>query len=68
MEMMDGWLTVREAAALVRMSEQSLYAAIREKQFPAIHVGRRIRIDPATLREWAKTALAKPEADKPDRR
>jgi excisionase family DNA binding protein len=49
---MENWLTVKEAAPAARMSEQALYAAIREKQFPAIRIGRRIRIDPAALREW----------------
>jgi excisionase family DNA binding protein len=50
----ENWLTVKEAAPLAKMSKQALYAAIREKQFPAIRIGRRIRIDPEALREWAK--------------
>lgn len=50
---METWLTVKEAAPIVQMSEQALYAAIREKQIPAIHIGRRIRIDPNVLRAWA---------------
>ena len=49
---MENWLTVKETAPKVGMSEQGLYAAIREKQFPAIHIGRRIRIDPVALRDW----------------
>lgn len=52
---METWLTVKEAAPIVQMSEQALYAAIREKQFPAIRIGRRIRISPTTLREWSQT-------------
>lgn len=51
---MENWLTVKEAAPIVQMSEQALYSAIREKQFPAIRIGRRIRISPAALREWSQ--------------
>jgi excisionase family DNA binding protein len=53
---MEPWLTVKDAAPIVQMSEQALYAAIREKQFPAIHIGRRVRIDPTALREWIKNS------------
>lgn len=52
--MIENWLTVKEAAPLAKMSQQALYAAIREKQFPAIRIGRRIRIDPEALRAWAR--------------
>lgn len=55
MESFETWLTVKQAAPIVQMSEQAVYAAIREKQLPAIHIGRRVRIDPVVLREWAKT-------------
>jgi excisionase family DNA binding protein len=57
---METWLTVKEAAPIVQMSEQALYAAIREKQFPAIHIGTRIRIDPTALREWIKNGGSNP--------
>jgi len=57
---METWLTVKEAAPLARMSEQALYAAIRAKQFPAIHIGRRIRIDPTALREWIRNGCGNP--------
>ncbi len=49
---MENWLTVKDVAPLIKMSEQGLYAAIREKQFPAIRIGRRIRISPTALTEW----------------
>ena len=48
---MENWLTVKEAAPIVQMSEQALYSAIREKQFPAILIVRRIRISPSALNE-----------------
>jgi excisionase family DNA binding protein len=51
---MESWLTIKEVAPIVKMSEQALYAAIREGQFPAIRIGRRIRISPDALREWGQ--------------
>jgi excisionase family DNA binding protein len=49
---MEKLLTVAEAAPLVRMSQQGLYAAIRAKQFPALHIGRRIRIPQSSVQRW----------------
>lgn len=60
---MEHWLTVKEAAPIAKMSVQALYSAIREKQFPAIHIGRRLRIDPAALREWIKNGGTKQGED-----
>ena len=45
---MSVWLTVQEAAPLLRMSEQGIYSAVREGQLPSnavLRVGRRIRIN-----------------------
>ena len=53
---MANWLTVREAAPLLRMSEQGVYSAVREGQLPSsavLRIGRRIRIDATALREAA---------------
>lgn len=49
---MEKLLTVAEAAPLVQMSQQGLYAAIRAKQFPALHIGRRIRIPQSSVQRW----------------
>jgi excisionase family DNA binding protein len=49
---MEKLLTVAEAAPLVNMSRQGLYAAIRAKQFPALHIGRRIRIPQSSVQQW----------------
>ena len=54
---MKSWLTVKEAAPVLKMSEQGLYSAVRERQLPdaaILRIGRRIRIDPQALRESAK--------------
>ena len=49
---MEKLLTVAEAAPLVNMSRQGLYAAIRAQQFPALHIGRRIRIPQSSVQQW----------------
>lgn len=50
-------LTVAEVAPQVRLSAQALYAAIRERQFPAVRIGARIRIPETALRDWIKTQI-----------
>ena len=49
---MEKLLTVAEAAPLVNLSCQGLYAAIRAKQFPVLHIGRRIRIPQSSVQQW----------------
>lgn len=52
---MEEFLTVAEVAPRVKMSEQALYAAIREKQFPAVRIGSRIRIPVSMLQRWIES-------------
>lgn len=54
---MEILLTVGEVAPLVRMSNQGLYRAIREKQFPAIKIGSQIRIPESSLKAWVENQL-----------
>lgn len=54
---MEAFLTIPEAAPLVRMSVQGLYRAIREKQFPAIKIGSQIRIPESVLKHWIEEQL-----------
>lgn len=54
---MENWLTVKEVAPMVKMSEQALYAAIREKTFPALRIGRRIRIVPSSIEFWSQSQM-----------
>lgn len=49
---MEALLTVPEVATMARMSEQGLYRAIREGQFPAIRIGAKIRIPESALKRW----------------
>ncbi len=55
---MQELLTVTEVAPMVRMSDQALYRAIREKQFPAIRIGAQIRIPESALTEWVEAQLS----------
>lgn len=50
---MKNWLTVAQAAPKLGLSQQALYTAIRERQIPAIRIGRRIRLEPEALLAWA---------------
>jgi excisionase family DNA binding protein len=58
---MEKLLTVAEAAPLVHMSRQGLYAAIRAKQFPALHVGRLIRIPQSSVQQWIQEQMQRQE-------
>ena len=42
--MSPAYLTVKEASAILRVSPQSLYAAIADGTFPAVRVGRALRV------------------------
>ena len=55
---MEVLLTVDEVAPMVRMSDQGLYRAIREKQFPAIKIGSQIRIPESALKAWIESKLS----------
>lgn len=41
----ERFLTVEEAAKILRVSRSALYEQVRQKQFPAVRVGKAIRID-----------------------
>jgi len=63
---MEEFLKVAEAAPKLKMSEQALYSAIREGKFPALRIGRRIRIPISLLNRWIEssgTANLKPDED-----
>ena len=48
----DRLLTVQEAAARVAVSTDALYELVRSGRIPAVHLGRRVRLDPAQLESW----------------
>ena len=47
------WLTVKQTAQLLQLSENVVYPLTHRKDFPAVRVGRAIRIDRRRLEEWA---------------
>jgi len=47
------WLTVKQAAQLLQLSEDVVYRLAHRADFPATRVGRAIRIDRRHLEEWA---------------
>lgn len=47
------WLTVKQAAQLLQLSEDVVYPLTHRADFPAVRIGRTIRIDRRRLEEWA---------------
>ena len=47
------WLTVKQAAQLLQLSEDVVYPLTHRADFPAVRIGRAIRIDRRRLEEWA---------------
>lgn len=63
------FLTIPEAAKLLRIAERTLYTLARERRFPAMKVGDQWRISRAALDEWGRTGGAPPVAvKKPSRK
>lgn len=47
------WLTVKQTAQLLQLSEDVVYPLTHRADFPAVRIGRAIRIDRRRLEEWA---------------
>ena len=47
------WLTVKQAAQLLQLSEDTVYPMTHRQDLPAVRIGRAIRIDRRRLEEWA---------------
>lgn len=45
-------LTSREAAAVLSISERTLWGLMRSGAIPCVPIGRSVRYDPADLRAW----------------
>lgn len=52
---MADYLTIPEAAALLRVAERTLYTLARQGKFPAMKVGNQWRVDREALKEWGRT-------------
>lgn len=55
---MQRLLTVAEVAPTVGLSPHQLYAAIAERQFPAVRIGRRVRIPADAVAQWIDEQLS----------
>jgi excisionase family DNA binding protein len=56
-EKIERFYTVPEIAPQIGMSEQGLYAACREGQFPHVRIGKRIRIPASAVSRWVEQQL-----------
>jgi excisionase family DNA binding protein len=56
-------LTVREAAAILRVGRNQLYQAIARGELGAVHIGRSIRIPKHALLELLAASLRPPSGD-----
>lgn len=54
-------LTVKQAAELLQLSEDVVYPLTHRRDFPAIRVGRCIRIPRNMLMDWVKAQATKGE-------
>ena len=50
--MVDRMLTVKEVANRLRISEASAYSLVRQSDFPAIYIGRRIVVPEKHFGDW----------------
>ena len=44
--------TVKEVAEILRLSEWSVYEAIRQKLLPSVRIGRKVRVEVEAFRAW----------------
>jgi excisionase family DNA binding protein len=51
---MERLITVRETAALLRISERTVRALVATGILPVVRIGRRTLVMPGTLREFAE--------------
>jgi excisionase family DNA binding protein len=48
----DSLMTVKEMAAMLRVSAQSLYKMLEQGEIPAVKVGSQWRFDREKIRDW----------------
>lgn len=61
--MMDNLLTVKEVAALLRVSAQTLYKMLENGGIPAVKVGSQWRFEREKVRAWLETRGANQRPD-----
>jgi excisionase family DNA binding protein len=50
----SGWLTIEEAAALIRVPKSWLYERTRANTVPHLKLGKYLRFDPVEFLAWAR--------------
>jgi excisionase family DNA binding protein len=52
--MLENLMTVKEVAALLRVSPQTLYKMLEQGTIPAVKIGSQWRFDRDQIRDWLK--------------
>jgi excisionase family DNA binding protein len=52
--MFENLMTVKEVAAVLRVSPQTLYKMLEQRSIPAVKVGSQWRFDRDQIREWIR--------------
>ncbi len=58
---MENLLTVKEVAALLRVSAQTLYKMLEQGEIPAVKVGSQWRFDPEKIKAWIAAQGSEPK-------
>jgi excisionase family DNA binding protein len=45
-------LTMKQVTSQLHLSRATIYRLIAREQFPVLHFGRAVRVDPAALQQW----------------
>jgi excisionase family DNA binding protein len=57
--MFENLMTVKEVAALLRVSPQTLYKMLEQGSIPAVKVGSQWRFDRDEIREWIRNGRSR---------
>lgn len=60
-QQVDGWLTVEEAAAHLKLSPTTIYRHVKHEEIPHYRFGRAVRFKAAEIDQWARQFAVKPK-------
>lgn len=60
---MENLLTVKEVAALLRVSAQTLYKMLEQGDIPAVKVGSQWRFERDKIRDWIEARGSEPKQE-----
>ena len=52
--MVENLMTVKEVATMLRVSPQTLYKMLEQRNIPAVKIGNQWRFDPDQIRDWIR--------------